>query len=79
MMFIALLLLGIFGFLIYKMFRPIFKIFFAVAMVMLVISVAVAAIKDGLGIEDEIATTEKTEYISEENLTLKDYLTGVDL
>ena len=79
MMVIVISLLGIFGFFIYKMFRPIFKIFFAVAMVMLIISVAIAAIKDGLGIEDEVATTEKTEYISEENVTFKDYLTGADL
>lgn len=78
-MLVVILLLCISGFCIYKMFRPIFKVFFVVAMVMLIISVCIAAIKDGLGIEDEVQTTEQTQIISEENVTLKDYLTGVSL
>ncbi len=78
-MFAVILLLCISGFFIYKMFRPIFKVFFVVAMVMLIISVCIAAIKDGLGIEDEVQTTEQTQIISKEDITLKDYLTGASL
>lgn len=78
-MLVVILLLCISGFCIYKMFRPIFKTFFIVAMVMMIISVAVAVVKGGLGIEDEVQTTEQTQIISEENVILKDYLTGVSL
>lgn len=78
-MFVVILLLCISGFFIYKMFRPIFKTFFIVTMVIMIVFVAVAAVKDGFGIEDEVQTTEQTQIISEEDVTLKDYLTGVNL
>ena len=76
---IVVLLLCFSGFCIYKMFRPVFKIFFAVAMVMLIISVGIAAIKDAQGVEDEVTTTAKNESVSEEDVTSDDYLTGVNL
>lgn len=72
-MLIAVILLSIAGLCIYKMFRPIFKVFFAVAMIMLILSVAVAAIKDGLGIDDKTRTAEQAYAFTEEDITLNDY------